>query len=70
MMDNKIITRTELGWIVQALNHDIAALTDEMTRWDSDVARSVGRLVIEDRERLATRIADIMNSDIKRITIQ
>ena len=63
------ITRTQLKWIEQALNHEIATYQHEVQTTDSELVRDLGAVAIQGRENLKTVITDIINSNTKRIEI-
>ena len=63
------LSQTELNWIVLALNHDIATLRSEAEHSDSDVVRSIGFTAIESREKLVTKITDMMDANVKKIDV-
>ena len=63
------LTQAELNWIVMALQHDIAAMRDECSVTDSDGVRKLGFMAIENREKLVTRIMDMMSKNAKHIEV-
>ena len=63
------LSSTELGWIVQALNHEIVTYRIEIEETDSDVIKNLGYLAIETRTKLVTKLTDLINSKAKRIEI-
>ena len=65
------LTRTQLGWIELALLHEIANAKAEMdAAYDGSPIQSIGEIVVESRQHLATLINDIIYSGAKRITIE
>ena len=63
------ITKTQLKWIEQALNHEIATYQQEIETTDSELVRDLGHIAIQGRETLRRIITDIINSDTKRVEI-
>ena len=63
------LSPTELGWIVQALNHEIVTYRIEIEETDSDVVKNLGYLAIETRSKLVTKLTDLINSKAKRVEI-
>ena len=65
------LTRTQLGWIELALSHEIANVKAEMeAASDDSLIQSLGEMVVESRQHLATLINDVIYSGAKRITIE
>ena len=63
------LSPTELGWIVQALNHEIVTYRIEMEETDSDVVKNLSYLAIKTRTNLVTKLTDLINSKAKRVEI-
>ena len=63
------LTRTELDWLVSALNHQLANLQEEVDSADSDIIRNLGRLTIDTRTALRTKLNDIQASNVRTIAI-
>ena len=63
------LSPTELGWIVQALNHEIVTYRIEIEETDSDVVKNLSYLAIETRTKLVTKLTDLINSKAKRVEI-
>ena len=63
------LSPTELGWIVQALNHEIVTYRIEIEETDSDVVKNLSYLAIETRTNLVTKLTDLINSKAKRVEI-
>lgn len=65
------LTRTQLKWIVSALNHDIAITKKEIDQCKNDNSpiAAVGEVFILGRQNLVTILEDIINSDKKTIRI-
>ena len=63
------LSPTELGWIVQALNHEIVTYRIEIEETDSDVVKNLSYLAIETRTKLVTKLTDLINSNAKRVEI-
>jgi len=66
---SQTLSPTELGWIVQALNHEIVTYRIEIEETDSDVVKNLGYLAIETRTNLVTKLTDLINSNAKRVEI-
>ena len=64
-----MLSTTELGWIVQALNHEIVTYRIEIEETDSDVVKNLSYLAIETRTKLVTKLTDLINSNAKRVEI-
>lgn len=68
-VDNHIST-TELRWIINALNHNIAYVKAEMdAAGDGSPIQSFGELVVDGREALVNRIVDMIETKAKIIKI-
>ena len=63
------LSPTELGWIVQALNHEIVTYRIEIEETDSDVVKNLSYLAIKTRTNLVTKLTDLINSKAKRVEI-
>ena len=63
------LSTTELGWIVQALNHEIVTYRIEIEETDSDVVKNLSYLAIKTRTNLVTKLNDLINSKAKRVEI-
>ena len=63
------LSPTELGWIVQALNHEIVTYRIEIEETDSDVVKNLSYLAIKTRTNLVTKLNDLINSKAKRVEI-
>ena len=63
------LSPTELGWIVQALNHEIVTYRIEIEETDSDVVKNLSYLAIKTRSNLVTKLTDLINSKAKRVEI-
>ena len=64
------LTKTQIGWIVLALQHEIANCKSEMeAAEDGSPIQALGEIVVEGREHLVTVLNDIVYSGAKRITI-
>lgn len=63
------LSPTELGWIVQALNHEIVTHRIAIEETDSDVVKNLSYLAIETRTNLVTKLTDLINSKAKRVEI-
>jgi len=64
------LTRTQIGWIVLALQHEVANCKAEMdAAEDGSPLQALGEIVVESRENLITLLNDIQHSGAKRITI-
>lgn len=63
------ITGTEIGWIIQALNHEVTAYREEVASSESDVIRNLGKLAIENRTKLVTKLTDLVNAGAKSVNI-
>lgn len=65
------MTRTELKWIVSALNHTIADIRSEMEAVDDNSPiYALGEVEVEGRQRLVTLIEDVIYSGAKSISIK
>lgn len=70
-MGNNELTYTQLDWIVQALNHYVAYVRDEMDKApDGSPILAFGEIVIDSRSALATKIKDISVSKHKTIRLK
>ena len=63
------LSPTELGWIVQALNHEIVTYNNEIECSDSDLVQNLGYMAVESRTKLVTKLTDLINSKAKRVEI-
>lgn len=66
------LTRTEVSWLVMALNHEIAAVQDEIEQADGahqNLIQALGRHMVETREALKTKLMDVEASKAKTIKI-
>ena len=63
------LSPTELGWIVQALNHEIVTYRIEIEETDSDVVKNLSYIAIKTRTNLVTKLTDLINSKAKRVEI-
>ena len=65
----KKLTTTQLQWIEQALNHEIASYQQESESTDSELVRNLSAMAVESRTTLRTIISDIIHSNAKRIEV-
>ena len=64
------ITTTQIQWIVQALNHHLGDVRQEMEGAEDDSPiQSFGELFLEGRTNLVNRLNDIVNAGYKTIRI-
>ena len=64
------ITGTEIRWMINALNRDIASIKEEMDHSEEDSPIwAFGEVAIEGRESLRNRLVDFMDSDSKTISV-
>lgn len=65
------LTYTQLEWIVQALQHHMAEIHNEMDRSpDSAPIQSLGELFMEGRQSLVTTLSDIIYNKAKTIALK
>ena len=63
------LTKTEISWIIMALNHDIAEIQHEVDHATSDLVYDLGCITLAGRNALKTKLSDIEASDAKIIAI-
>ena len=64
------ITAVEVGWIISALNHDIASVKEAMdASEDNSPLCAFGELYIEGREKLVNKLIDFMASEGKTLYV-
>ena len=64
------ITYTQVQWIIQALNHQLGDIRDEMDRApDGSPVQSLGEIALEGRTALVNKLNDIVNAGYKTIRI-
>ena len=64
------ITTTQIQWIVQALNHQLGDVRQEMDAADDDSPiQSLGEMMLESRTSLVNRLNDIVNAGYKTVRI-
>lgn len=65
------LTKTQLDWLVMALNHHIAEVRAEMdSAPDDSPAQSLGEMFISGRSSLLMTLTDIINGNAKTIGIK
>ena len=65
------LSRTQLDWIVMALNHDIGEVKREMENSsDGSPIQSIGELFIEGRQNVIRILSDVIHSKAKTIEIK
>ena len=65
------LTRTQLDWLVMALNHHIAEVKAEMDASpDGSPTQSLGEIFIQGREHVISILADVINDGSKTISIK
>lgn len=65
------LSRTQIDWLVMALNHHIAEVKAEMDASpDGSPTQALGEIFICGRERLLTTLMDVANSNAKTIYIK
>lgn len=70
-MEKNEITLTQVQWIIQALQKDMAAVRDEMEQAsDGSPTYALGEIVYEGRQSLVTKLNDIVESGYKTIRIR
>lgn len=71
MVDTRAsLTRTELDWLVMALNHHIADIQKEVDGAKDVLGVTLGQMAIDGRTNLRTKLTDIIMSGRKTITIK
>lgn len=64
------ITRTQIKWIVMALEHYINETKAQMeAEPDNDFIQDIGEVTVQGREHLKNKMLEIMNSKAKVIKI-
>ena len=63
------LSRTEMNWIIMALNHDIAALHEERGHMYDDQMDKLADLAISNHERLVTKLMDAQNDNVTNIAL-
>ena len=64
------LTKTEINWIVMALQHEIAEIKHEMdAAEDGSPVQSLGEIAIGGRESLITKLNDALSENAKIIAI-
>ena len=64
------ITTTQIQWIVQALNHQLGDVRQEMDAADDDSPiQSLGEMMLESRTSLVNGLNDIVNAGYKTVRI-
>lgn len=67
---NYNLTTTEIQWIIFALQHDIARTMEDMSHAeDGSPIYAIGETVIAGRERLITKLRDVIDDRARRIEI-
>lgn len=70
-MKNISLTRTQLKWIVTALQHEITGIRDEMDKAeDGSPIVSIGEVMMEGRKNLVNQLNDIIFNEQKTIRIK
>lgn len=65
------LTRTQLDWLVMALNHHIAEVKAEMdVAPDGSPTQALGEIFIQGREHVINILADVINDGSKTISIK
>ena len=65
------LTRTQLGWIAQALRNHIIQIKKEMdASEDGSPTVAIGEVILEGRQNLLTLIEDLQNGTSKTIIIK
>lgn len=64
------LTATEIGWIINSLNRDIASVKEAMDASDDNSPLcAFGELYIEGREKLVNKLIDFMASEGKTLYV-
>ena len=65
------LTRTQLGWIAQALRNHIIQIKKEMDAADDGSPTvALGEVILQGRQHLLTVVEDLQNGTQKTITIK
>ena len=70
MQRHPIISKTEINWIVNALQNNIVSVRDDMENCEENSPIwSLGEITIQNLEDLITKLNDIANSGCKSVRI-
>ena len=65
------LTKTQIGWIILALQHELVRVREEMdAAKDGSPIISLGECVLESRQDLIDQLEDAMNGGYKTIGIK